>query len=74
MQERCQMNLEVWIAGYHDGCNGLPPTVPDAMHDNEELESTKPNVFHDPDWVWRIMGWTAGRAVARDETARLDGE
>ena len=68
------MNLDAFILGYRDARNGLSPTVPDAMEENEDLESTKPNVHTDPDWVWRLIGWAVGHAVARNETAMLDGE
>ena len=65
------MNLEAFVAGYRQGRDGLPPTVPDAMQENEDLESTKPNVHSDPDWAWHLLGWSVGRAVARDETMEM---
>jgi hypothetical protein len=65
------MNIEAFVAGYRQGLDGLPPTVPDAMQENEDLESTKPNVHSDPDWAWHLLGWSVGRAVARDETMEM---
>jgi hypothetical protein len=67
------MNIDAFVAGYRQGHDGLPPTVPDAMaeRENEDLESTKPNVNSDPDWAWHLLGWTVGRAVARNETLEM---
>ena len=67
------MNIDAFVAGYRQGRDGLTPTVPDAMaeRENEDLESTKPNVNSDPDWAWHLLGWTVGRAVARDETIEM---
>ena len=67
-------HADAFILGFREALNGVAPTVPDEMDGDEELESTKPNVNTDPDWIWRLLGWTAGQAIARNETAMLDGE
>lgn len=66
------MDIDAFIAGYQDGRAGIAPTVPDAMAEKEELESTKPNVNTDPDWAWRLIGWAVGQAVAWDEIDRIN--
>ena len=69
-----KMNRDAFILGFRDGLNGILPTIPDEMYEEEELESTKANVTSDPEWIWRLIGWGIGNAFARNETAMLDGE
>jgi len=66
------MNVEVeaFIGGYMAGLDGKPPPVPSdiAERGNEDLSSETPLGNHA--WIWRIIGWTSGQAVALHEMAR----
>jgi hypothetical protein len=67
------MNPEViaFLRGYREGREGMTPTASDAMTEQElaDLESTNPPLSA-REWMFHMMGWTAGQAIALHELAK----
>lgn len=62
-------DVKAFQSGYREGHDGLPPLLPVDMteHEREDLDAAESPAPVEPaehDWIWYLMGWTAGQAVA----------
>ncbi len=67
-------NLAAWVAGYRLGHDGLPPalSVTTVLQELADIEASPPpsgNV-EDHYWLWHLMGWTVGQAIAQHQIGR----
>jgi hypothetical protein len=64
--------VKAFLIGYREGREGLPPTASVAMTERElaDLEIDGPSLFITHGWMWHLMGWTVGQAIAQNEMAQ----
>ena len=64
-------DVKAFLMGYREGREGLPPSADAAMTERElaDLESMNPPLSTH-DWMWHLIGWTAGQAVAQHQMAQ----
>lgn len=67
--------VKAFMLGYRQGREGMSPTASTAMTEQElaDLESgTPPPSSHE--WMWHIIGWTCGQAIAEHELSGFKHE
>jgi hypothetical protein len=63
--------LAAWVAGFRLGHDGLPPALSIKMLEHElDAVDGNPADAKNYDWLWHIMGWTAGQAIAISEMGK----
>lgn len=68
--------IAAWVAGFRLGHDGKAPAISGAMLERElkDIESYQPGAVAgdiDHDWVWHMMGWSAGQGIAVFEIGKL---
>ena len=63
--------VRAFLLGYRQGREGLPSSASIEMTEAElaDMESANPPPSAH-EWMWHMMGWTAGQAEASFEMAR----
>ena len=60
-----------FLKGFREGREGMPPSADIAKTERElaDLESRNPPLSTH-DWMFHIMGWTCGQAIAQHQMAQ----